>query len=197
MPDRPHVCVFCGSSKGGRATYTDAARRVGEALARDGLGLVYGGGRVGLMGVVADAALAAGGRVVGVIPDPLATREIAHDGLTELHVVTGMHERKALMAAKSAAFLALPGGVGTFEELFEIVTWAVLGLHNKPIGLLNVEGYYDPLLAMLDHAVAERFVRPEHLAMLVVSDRPEALAAGLLRHTPPSPGPMWIDLDQT
>jgi uncharacterized protein (TIGR00730 family) len=197
MPDRPHVCVFCGSSKGGRAAYTDAARRVGEALARDGLGLVYGGGRVGLMGVVADAALAAGGRVVGVIPDPLATREIAHDGLTELHVVAGMHERKALMAVKSAAFLALPGGVGTFEELFEIVTWAVLGLHNKPIGLLNVEGYYNPLLAMLDHAVAERFVRPEHLAMLVVSDRPEALTADLLRHAPPSPGPTWIDLDQT
>jgi uncharacterized protein (TIGR00730 family) len=197
MPDRPHVCVFCGSSPGARPEYSNAARRVGAALARHGLGLVYGGGRVGLMGVVADAALAAGGRVVGVLPEPLATRELAHTGLTELHVVPGMHERKALMAAKSAGFLALPGGLGTLEELFEIVTWAVLGLHRKPVGLLNVAGYYDPLLSLLGHAVSERFVRPEHLAMIVVSDRPEALAAGLLSHVPPDPGPRWIDLDQT
>lgn len=197
MPTRPHVCVFCGSSNGARAAYTDAARRVGAALAGNGLGLVYGGGRVGLMGVVADAALAAGGRVVGVIPEPLATRELAHDALTELHVVPGMHERKALMAARSAGFLALPGGIGTFEEFFEILTWAALGLHNKPVGVLNVEGYFDPLLAVLDHAVAERFVRPEHLALIVVSDRPEDLAADLLTFTPPPPGPKWIDLEQT
>lgn len=197
MPDRPHVCVFCGSSTGTRPAYADAARRVGRGLAGAGLGLVYGGGRVGLMGVLADAALEAGGRVVGVIPGALATKELAHDGLTQLHVVAGMHERKALMAALSAGFLALPGGIGTFEELFEIVTWAALGLHNKPVGLLNVGGYFDPLLALLAHAVAEGFVRPEHLELLVVSDRPEALAAGLLAHTPPSPGPRWIDLGET
>ena len=197
MTTRPHVCVFCGSSMGSRPSYAEAARRVGGALAANDLGLVYGGGHVGLMGVVADAALAAGGRVVGVIPEPLATKELAHGGLTELHVVPGMHARKALMAAKSDGFLALPGGVGTFEELFEVITWSVLGLHKKPVGLLNVEGYFDPLLAMLDHAVAERFTRPEHLAPLVVSDRPEHLASDLLRHRPPSLGPKWIDLDQT
>jgi uncharacterized protein (TIGR00730 family) len=196
MPDRPHVCVFCGSSTGARPAYADAALRVGQTLARHGLGLVYGGGRVGLMGVVADAVLAAGGRVVGVIPEPLATKELAHTGLTELHVVRSMHERKALMAGLSAGFLALPGGVGTFEEFFEIVTWAVLGLHRKPIGLLNVAGYYDPLRALLDHAVAERFLRPEHRARIVVSDQPEAIAADLLAHVPPSPGPQWIDLEQ-
>jgi uncharacterized protein (TIGR00730 family) len=197
MPGRPYVCVFCGSSAGSRPAYADAAQRIGTTLARHGLGLVYGGGRVGLMGVVADAALAAGGRVIGVIPEPLATKELAHTGLTELRVVRTMHERKALMAELSAGFLALPGGVGTFEEFFEIVTWAVLGLHRKPVGLLNVEGYYDPLRALLDHAVAERFVRPEHRALVVVSDQPEALAADLLTVTPPSPGPRWIDLNQS
>jgi uncharacterized protein (TIGR00730 family) len=196
MPDRPHVCVFCGSSTGASPSYTDAARRVGTALARAGLGLVYGGGRVGLMGTVADAALAAGGRVVGVIPEPLARKEVAHDGLTELIVVPGMHERKALMALRASAFLTLPGGVGTFEEFFEILTWAVLGLHRKPIGLLNVAGYYDPLLALIDHAVVERFVRPEHQALLQVSDDPDALATGLLDRIPPALGPSWIDLDQ-
>ena len=197
MPDRPHVCVFCGSSTGSRPAYADAARRVGSTLAQRGLGLVYGGGRVGLMGVMADAALAAGGRVIGVIPEPLATKELAHTGLTELRVVGTMHERKALMAGLSAGFLALPGGVGTFEEFFEILTWAVLGLHCKPVGLLNVEGYYDPLRALLDHAVAERFVRPEHRALVTVSDQPEALATELLSIIPPSSGPRWIDLEQT
>lgn len=197
MPDRPHVCVFCGSSMGARQAYTDAARRVGEALAGAGMGLVYGGGRVGLMGVVADAALAAGGRVVGVIPEPLATRELAHDGLTELHVVRTMHERKALMAERSGGFLALPGGVGTFEEFFEVLTWAMLGLHRKPVGLLDVEGYYGPMLAMLDQAVTERFLRPEHRALVVSSDRPEELATTLLSVQPPPPGPKWIDLEQT
>lgn len=197
MPDRPHVCVFCGSSRGSRPSYLEAARRVGSTLARRRLGLVYGGGRVGLMGTVADAALAEGGRVVGIIPDPLATKEIAHDGLTELIVVPGMHERKAMMTERSSGFLTLPGGVGTFEEFFEILTWAVLGLHRKPVGLLNVEGYFDPLFALLDHAVAERFVRPEHLALLVVSNEPEQIAADLLGHVPPPPGPKWIDLDET
>jgi uncharacterized protein (TIGR00730 family) len=197
MPDRPHICVFCGSARGARPAYAEAARRLGAALARRSLGLVYGGGRVGLMGVLADATLAAGGRVVGVIPDPLATRELAHDGLTELHVVPGMHERKALMARRCAGFLTLPGGVGTLEEFFEILSWAVLGLHAKPIGLLNVGGYYDPLLALLDHGVAEGFIRPEDLGLLRVSDDPEALAADLLAHAPPPRRPKWIDLDQT
>src|SRR3954467_3726781 len=177
MPDRPHVCVSGGSSCGSRTAYTEAARRTGSALARHGLGLVYGGGRVGLMGEVADAVLAEGGRVVGIIPDPLGTREIAHEGLTERIVRAGMHERKALMASRSAGFLTLPGGVGTFEEFFEILTWAVLGLHRKPIGLLNVAGYSHPLVGMLDHAIAERFLRPEHLALVRVSDDPEALVA--------------------
>ena len=197
MPDRPHICVFCGSSRGSRPAYTEAARRTGSALARHGLGLVYGGGRVGLMGLVADAALADGGRVVGIIPEPLATEEIAHDGLTELIVVAGMHERKALMASRSAGFLTLPGGVGTFEEFFEVLTWAVLALHRKPIGVLNVEGYFDPLLALLDHAVAERFVRPEHLEWIVVSDQPETLVADLLGRTTPATGAKGIDLDET
>src|SRR4051794_7921163 len=197
MPNRPHVCVFCGSSCGTRPSYVDAARRLGTALARNGLGVVYGGGRVGLMGIVADAALAAGGRVVGVIPDPLATREVAHGGLTELHVVPGMHERKALMAGRSAGFLTLPGGIGTFEEFFEILSWAALGLHNKPIGLLNVDGYFGPLLRLLEHGVAEGFIRDRHLALLLVSEDPEALATGLLTHAPPPPGPVWIDPDET
>ncbi len=197
MPNRPHICVFCGSSRGARPAYVDAARRVGSALARSGLGLVYGGGRVGLMGTVADAVLAGGGRVIGVIPEPLATSEIAHDGLTELHVVQGMHERKALMARKSAGFLTLPGGVGTFEEFFEILSWAGLGLHQKPIGILNVEGYFDPLLALLNHAAAERFLRPELLDRLVVSDQPEVLAIDLLSRSPPSIGPIRIEPNET
>jgi uncharacterized protein (TIGR00730 family) len=197
MLDRPHVCVFCGSSAGARPSYSEAARRVGTALAGHGLGLVYGGGRVGLMGVVADAVLAAGGRAVGVIPEALAGKEVAHAGLTELHVVAGMHERKAMMAARSAGFLMLPGGIGTFEEFFEVLTWAALGLHARPIGLLNVEGYFDPLLALLDHAAAERFVRPEQLAPLAVSDRPEAIVADLLAHPTPPAGPRWLNLGQT
>src|SRR3954451_22066267 len=168
MPTRRHVCVYCGSSMGSRPSYAEAARRVGESLARNGLGVVYGGGRVGLMGVVADAALAAGGRGGGVVPQPLATREVAHGGLTELHVVPGMHERKALMAERSAGFLTLPGGIGTFEEFFEVLSWAVLGLHRKPMGILNVEGYFDPLLMLLEHAVSEQFLRPEHRDLLVV-----------------------------
>ena len=177
--------------------YEEAVGRVGRALARAGLGLVYGGGRVGLMGVVADAVLAEGGRVVGVIPDPLAVKELAHDGVTELIVVPGMHERKALMARRAAAFLALPGGVGTLEEFFEILTWAVLGLHNKPIGLLNVGGYFDPLLTLLEHAVGQRFVRPEHMQLLLVSDEPESLVSRLISFTPPPPGPKWIELGET
>lgn len=197
MPQPPYLCVFCGSSMGSSRAYADAARRVGSAIATNGLGLVYGGGRVGLMGVVADAALAGGGRVVGVIPDPLATKEIAHEGVSELIVVPGMHERKAKMAERASAFLTLPGGFGTLEEFFEILTWAVLGLHRKPIGILNVEGYFDPLLAFLDDAIAQRFVHPEHRGFMVVSNDPESLVAGILHHKVPRPPRRWIESDET
>ncbi len=179
-----YLCVYCGSSTGLRPVYAEAATRLGEALGRRGFGLVYGGGRAGLMGVVADAVLNAGGKVVGVIPGPLARDEIAHTTLTELHVVPGMHERKALMAERASGFLTLPGGIGTYEEFFETLTWAALGLHAKPVGVLNVAGYFDPLFALLDHAVSEGFLRPEHLDLLLVSNDPEALAAELLAATP-------------
>lgn len=191
IPDESRsVCVYCGSSMGSRPEYAEAARRIGAALGRLGIGLVYGGGRIGLMGAVADAVLGAGGRVVGVIPEHLAGPELAHGGLTELHVVAGMHERKALMARLASGFLTLPGGIGTYEEFFEMLTWAALGIHAKPIGVLNVAGYFDPLLRLLDHAVAERFARPAHLDLLVVSDDPESLATDLLLRTPPHPGPL-------
>ena len=184
--------------RGRSPAYVEAAQRLGRAIARLGLGLVYGGGRVGLMGVLADAALEAGGPVVGVIPEPLCIKEIAHTSLTELILVPGMHERKALMAERCSAFLAMSGGVGTFEEFFEVLTWAVLGLHAKPIGLLNVEHYFDPLLSLLNHAVAEGFVRPAHLELILVSDDPEVMPARLISHKPPtSLGPMWIDMSQT
>jgi uncharacterized protein (TIGR00730 family) len=195
--DRPYICVFCGSSPGARPVFAEATRRVGQAMAARGVGLVYGGGRVGLMGILADAVLQAGGRVVGVIPESLASKEIAHEGADELLVVSGMHERKALMASRAACFLMLPGGIGTFEEFFEVWTWAALGLHGKPIGLLNVAGYFDPLIQLLRHAVAERFVRPNHLGMLFLADDPDTAVEGLLAYQPPAPGPLWIDLSQT
>ncbi len=160
------ICVFCGSAAGTRPEYAEAAAELGTALATRGLGLVYGGASVGLMGVVADAALAAGGEVVGVIPQALVDREVAHPGLTELHVVGTMHERKARMAELSGAFVVLPGGMGTLEELFEVVTWSQLGLHAKPIVLLDVAGYWAGLAAFLDHAGAEGFVRAGHRAVL-------------------------------
>src|SRR6476659_9409503 len=153
------ICVFCGASPGNEARYVDAARAVGEGRARQGIGVVYGGGRVGLMGAVADAALAAGGEVIGVIPQELVDRELAHGGLTELHVVGSLHERKALMAELSDAFVALPGGFGTLDELMEQLTWSQLGLHRKPVGLLDVEGFWAPLIALARHAVEEGFVR--------------------------------------
>ena len=158
------VCVFCGSAPGVRASYSDAARELGVSLAQQGLTLVYGGGRLGLMGIVADAALQAGGRVVGVIPRMLIERELAHPNLTRQHVVTTMHERKTLMAEMSDAFVGLPGGMGTFDELVEIVTWAQLGLHAKPVILANIEDYYSTLYAMLDKAVVEGFVTPDSRA---------------------------------
>jgi uncharacterized protein (TIGR00730 family) len=171
--------VFCGSSAGRDPAFAAAARELGSRLAAQGRTLVYGGGRVGLMGLVADAALAGGGRVIGVIPEALAAREVAHRGLTELRVVASMHARKALMADLADAFVALPGGFGTLDELFEIVTWAQLGLHAKPLALLDVNGYFGPLAAFADRAVAEAFVRPEHRRLLVVEQSVEKLLAGL------------------
>jgi uncharacterized protein (TIGR00730 family) len=179
-----NICIYCGSATGTNPEYAATARRLGEVLAERRLGMVYGGGRVGLMGLVADAVLRGGGRVVGVIPEALATKEVAHDGLTELHVVAGMHERKALMAHRADAFLTLPGGIGTLEEFFETLSWAGLGLHHKPMGVLNVAGYFDPLLALLDHAVAERFLRRELLDLLVVSPDPAAIIEELAARTP-------------
>lgn len=193
---RGAVCIFCGSSAGARPSYRTAAEALGRALASQHRTLVYGGGNVGLMGAVADAALAGGGRVVGVIPQHLVAREVAHRGLTELRVVESMHERKQLMADLADAFVLLPGGLGSLEEFFEVWTWGQLGLHRKPYGLLNVDGYYDPLLALLDHAVAERFVRPEHRGLLLVDEDAMRLLARLDAHQP-APTPKWIDRRET
>ncbi len=189
------ICVFCGSSVGGRQAYREAARRVGTLLATRGIGVVYGGGNVGLMGDLADAALAASGEVIGVIPQALVARELAHQSLSHLHVVASMHERKALMADLSNAFLALPGGFGTFEEFCEAVTWTQLGLHAKPCGLLNVEDYYDPLLALFDAGVRERFIRAENRAIVLSDREPERLIDALLASRPLMT-PKWIDRDE-
>jgi uncharacterized protein (TIGR00730 family) len=183
--------VFCGSSLGGREEYAAVARLLGRALARRGLELVYGAGNVGLMGVLADAALAEGGRVVGVIPRALVEREVAHAGLTERHLVATMHERKALMADRSGAFIALPGGFGTADELFEILTWAQLGIHAKPIGLVNVAGYFDPLLAWLDRAVADGLLRPAHRDLLLVAEQPEEVLEAVLSRPAVAPVRKW------
>ncbi len=172
------VCVFCGSAAGVRPEYAALARRAGEALVARGLGLVYGGAAVGLMGIVADTVLAGGGEVIGVIPERLSGREIAHAGLSKLHVVGSMHERKALMAELSDAFLTLPGGLGSMDELFEIATWAYLGIHAKPIGLVNAGGYYDPLLAFLEHAANEGFIRESHRRLIRVGASAEELLDG-------------------
>jgi uncharacterized protein (TIGR00730 family) len=185
------VCVFCGSSHGLHSAYAEAARALGRALVTRGAGLVYGGGNVGLMGVVADAVLAAGGEVIGVIPHALMAREIGHTGVTTMHVVDSMHERKALMADQADAFVALPGGVGTFEELFEAITWTQLGLHAKPCGLLNVHGFYDDLLRFLDHAWTEGFIKPETRAIVKSSDDADALLDLLDAAEMPSV-PGWI-----
>jgi uncharacterized protein (TIGR00730 family) len=193
VPALSSICVFCGSSAGSDPAYAQTARAVGAGLARRGLRLVYGGGRVGLMGAVADAALEAGGDVIGVIPEQIVALEVGHRGLgDDLRVVGSMHERKALMAELADAFIALPGGIGTFEELFEIYTWAHLGLHRKPLGILDVGGYYAPLAAMLDHAVSAGFLRPETREMLVMADSLETL---LERFEAWQPGdrPVWLD----
>src|SRR5262245_29493402 len=186
------LCVFCGSSTGVRPAYASATLAVAELLARRGIGLVYGGGSVGLMGVLADAVLAAGGEVTGVIPRALATKEIAHQGLADLRVVETMHDRKALMATLADAFVALPGGFGTLEELLEVVTWTQLGLHAKPAGVLNVDGYFDPLVALVGHAIDERFVHPGHRALLLAADTPDALLDTMERWTAPTDLRKWL-----
>jgi uncharacterized protein (TIGR00730 family) len=190
------LCVFSGSSPGGHPDYIQAAERLGRALVADGVGLVYGGAHVGLMGAIADAVLDAGGEAVGVIPQALVDREIAHTGLTDLRVVGSMHERKALMAELADGFVALPGGMGTLEELFEVYTWTQLGLYAKPLGLLDVRGYYAKLVAFLDHAVTESFVTPENREMLVVEQGAEALLEAFRRWRPPARS-KWIDRSQT
>jgi hypothetical protein len=179
------IAVYCGSGAGARPAYAEAARALGRALGERGIGLVFGGGHVGLMGVVADAALAAGAEVIGVIPQALVDRELAHRGVTELRVVGTMHQRKALMADLAGGFVALPGGLGTLDELFEVWTWAQLGLHGKPIGLLDVDGFFAPLMTYLDHAVTEDFLRPEHRGMLVVESDPAQLLARFATYRAP------------
>ena len=186
MVDLNRLCVFCGSSAGIDPVHRQAATDFGRMLAADGIELVFGGGSVGLMGAIADAVLQAGGRVIGVIPRFLATRELLHEGVTEVRLTDNMHERKALMSELSDAFVALPGGLGTFEELFEVLTWAQLGLHGKPIGLLNSAGYFDPLVAMIDRAITDGFCREEHRRLFVVDDQPVRLMQRLREHQPPA-----------
>jgi uncharacterized protein (TIGR00730 family) len=178
------IAVYCGSSFGGRDAYRDAAEALGRAMARAGITLVYGGGRVGLMGTIADAVLNEGGSAIGVIPQLLLDKEVAHTGLTQLHVVPDMHQRKRMMADLADAFITMPGGAGTLEELFEIYTWAQLGYHNKPIGILNTEGFYDPLITMMRHTADEGFIRPAYLDLLVVNTQPDALLSTIQDRQP-------------
>jgi uncharacterized protein (TIGR00730 family) len=182
------VCVFCGSNAGIRPEYGIAAQGLATVLARRGLGLVYGGGKVGLMGLLADSMLEAGGEVIGVIPQSLVAKEVAHHGVSELRVVDTMHQRKALMNELSDAFIALPGGFGTLDEFFEILTWSQLGIHGKPSGLLNVSGYFDSLLAMLDHAVSERFLRPAHRELVITDSDADSLLQRLTSFAPVQAG---------
>jgi uncharacterized protein (TIGR00730 family) len=191
------VCVFCGSSPGARPAYAEATAELARTLVRDRLGLVYGGANVGLMGTLADTVLSEGGEAIGVIPHALVEKEIAHTGLHDLRVVGSMHERKALMADLADAFVALPGGLGTLEELLEIYTWAQLGLHQKPCALLDVNGYYAGIAAFLNHAVQERFLREEHRTMLIVEHEPGALVDRLKHFEPDAFQPKWIDREET
>ena len=189
--DLKNICVYLGSNAGRTPVYVEQARGLGRELARRGIGLVYGGSNVGLMGALADATLEAGGRVVGILPERLQAKEVAHLGLTELHIVATMHERKRMMSEMSDGFIALPGGAGTLEEIFETWTWAQLGFHAKPCGLLNIAGYYDKLAAFLDHAAQERFMREEHRAMLMVEPSPAALLDRYAAYQPPTVS-KWI-----
>jgi uncharacterized protein (TIGR00730 family) len=187
------LCVFCGSSTGNDAVYAESARLFATEMAKRRLGLVYGAGNIGLMGVLADEVLHAGGEAVGVIPQALVDREVAHDRLTELHIVATMHERKALMADLADGFAALPGGFGTADELFEILTWAQLGLHAKPIALLNTGGYFNALFGWLDHMVTEGFLRTEHRQLLLTDDEPGKLLDNLLAYQPRMTTTKWLD----
>lgn len=179
------ICVFCGSSPGNKPDYIKMAERLGAVLLKNNIGLVYGGGDVGLMGKVAHVVFEHGGEVIGVIPKALANKEVAYTELSDLRVVDSMHERKALMAELSDAFIALPGGLGTIEEFFEVVTWAQLGIHDKPCGILNICGYYDPIIKFLDNAVGHNFIRSENRAMVLVDDDPEGLFEQFKSYTPP------------
>lgn len=187
------ICIYTGSNKGNRPEYQQAAQAVGKELAARGWGMVYGGGRTGLMGVLADTILAAGGEVIGVMPRTLFSLEIAHQGLTTLHEVESMHERKALMADLADGFVALPGGLGTYDELFEILTWAKLGIHQKPVGLLNVSGYFDPLLALLQQTISEGFMTATHGELLLHRENPADLLDCLAAYVPPPPFSKWVD----
>lgn len=190
------LCVFCGSSPGANPAYREAAETLGRTLANRGWGLVYGGGKVGIMGAVADATLAAGGEVIGVIPQALMQKELGHTGITKLEVVGSMHERKKRMADLADGFVALPGGLGTLEEIFETLTWAQLGIHSKPCAFLNVEGYYNSLLEFLDRSVEERFVRAAHREMILVDNSPTALLDRIEAYDAPRLE-KWMDRDET
>jgi hypothetical protein len=191
------LCVFCGSNPGTNPIFSETAHRLGAALALRKITLIYGGARVGLMGRVADGALSAGGDVVGILPRFMTKKELAHAGLTELLLVDSMHERKALMAERAEGFIALPGGYGTLEELFEILTWSQLSLHKKPIGLLNIDGFYDPLIAQIDYAVRDGFLRPGHRELLVVDTEVEPLLDRLTLHPAAEPPSKWTELEKT
>ena len=190
-----NICVYCGSSPGRLEAYAIGARALARALVDRDLGLVYGGASIGLMGLVADTVLQLGGRAVGVIPEALARKEVVHKGLNELHITQSMHERKTMMAELSDGFIAMPGGIGTFEEIFEIWTWAQLGMHAKPCGLLNVADYYDALTTFLDHAATEQFLKPQHRSQLIVEREPEALLDRFASYQPPSVQ-KWLDPDE-
>jgi uncharacterized protein (TIGR00730 family) len=190
------ICVYCGSSPGRRPEYIESARALAQEFVKHGIGLVYGGASVGIMGEIADTVLASGGEVIGVIPQALVDKEVSHRGLTKLHIVKSMHERKTLMADISDGFIALPGGLGTIEELFEVLTWSQLGFHKKPCALLNIEDYYNNLTSFLSHAVQEQFIKPIHHEMLLVEKSPEKLLKSMAAYQPPS-ADKWIGRSDT
>ena len=197
VPSYPfsRITVYCGSSDGLKSIYLAAAFKMGQILARHGLCLIYGAGKTGLMGALADGALQAGGEVIGIIPGDLNTPQLAHTGLTKLEVLPDIQQRKARMSALGDAFIALPGGFGTLDELFETLTWAQIGLHHKPIGLLNINNYFDPLLALIDHAEVEGFIYPEHRNLICQASQPDDLLALLSRYSPPEGLDRWVNRD--
>jgi uncharacterized protein (TIGR00730 family) len=197
MEKKPHsICVYCGSSSGKGGAYLAAAHELGRTMAEQDIGLVYGGASIGVMGAVADAVLASGGEVIGVIPEVLARKEFAHYGLTDLKIVKSMHERKSLMEELSQGFIALPGGLGTLEELFEILTWSQLGLHQKPIGLLNIQGYFDQLIGFINHSVEQQFVKAEQRNMLLVDSQAELLLEQMATYKAPT-GEKWLSSSES